>query len=98
VRDFLGKEAFMRHTRYTIVSSRALPQELMKTRKRGYAIDDQEEELEVRCVAVPVFDQYGNLAAAMSLTGTVGQLPMEKAASLAEALRETAANIRGARP
>ena len=98
LRDYLSKEAFMRHTRYTIVSSRALRQELITTRKRGYAIDDQEEELEVRCVAAPVFDQYGKLAAALSLTGTVGQLPLEKAASLAEALRETAASIRGARP
>jgi len=46
-------------------------------KQRGYAVDDEEEELEVRCVAAPVYNQYGEFMAALTIAGTVGQIREE---------------------
>jgi DNA-binding IclR family transcriptional regulator len=55
----------------------------MKVRQRGYAIDDEEEELEVRCVAAPVFNQSGEFMAGLAIAGTVGQIREENIEELA---------------
>jgi len=93
VERVLGKEAYIRHTGNTITSSRALRRELIRIQKSGYAVDDEEEELGVRCVAVPVFDHNGRFAAGLSVTGTTSQIPLDSVESVAERLKHTAATI-----
>lgn len=53
----------------TITDPKVLKEELALTKSRGWAIDDEENELGIRCVAVPVFDYTGNVIAAISSTG-----------------------------
>ncbi|MGC4055355.1 MAG: IclR family transcriptional regulator C-terminal domain-containing protein [Paludibaculum sp.] len=65
---------YARYTRKTLTTAAALRGDLAKTLERGYAIDDEEEELEVRCLAVPVFNPRGELVAALSVTGTLGTI------------------------
>lgn len=89
----LSKQAYIRHTRNTITSSRQLMREVAKIRGLGYAIDDEEEELAVRCVAVPVTYPTGRFAAALSVVGTTLQIPLEAVEPVAETLKETAAAI-----
>jgi DNA-binding IclR family transcriptional regulator len=89
----LAKDAHMRYTSNTITSARALRRELVRVQKAGYAVDDEEEELGVRCVAVPVFNPAGQFAAALSVTGTTAQLPADAIESVAERLKRTAAGI-----
>src|SRR6202035_763349 len=55
----LNRKSFARYTQRTITSPAALRKELIRVRQRGYAVDDEEEELEVRCIAAPVFNQSG---------------------------------------
>ncbi len=43
-------------------------------RARGWATDDEEDMLNVRCVSAPVFDRQGNVVAAISAVGTVLQV------------------------
>jgi len=43
-----------RQTEHTLVTEAALLDDLAAIRERGYALDEQERELGVRCVAVPV--------------------------------------------
>ena len=43
-------------------------------RRVGYSIDDEEEEIGVRCIGAPVFDGSPKVVAAVSITGTTGQL------------------------
>lgn len=89
----LSKQTYIRHTRNTITSPRMMQRELTKVRKLGYAIDDEEEELAVRCVAVPVMHPTGRFAAALSVTGTTEQIPLTEIDNVAEQLKKVAANI-----
>jgi DNA-binding IclR family transcriptional regulator len=59
-----------RFTEKTIVHLSSLRSELARVREEGLAIDQQEHEADVMCVAVPIFDHKG-IAAAISLSGPV---------------------------
>ncbi|MEZ5399464.1 MAG: IclR family transcriptional regulator [Bryobacteraceae bacterium] len=89
---FLAKQVYIRHTRNTITSPRLMQREIAKIRKLGFAMDDEEEELAVRCVAVPVF-KNGRFTAALSVTGTTAQLPLNAIDEVAAVLRSAAAAI-----
>lgn len=52
--DWMGGDKFSAKTEFTITDPDALLAELRATRKRGYGVDDQENELGINCVAVPV--------------------------------------------
>lgn len=82
-----------RHNDNTIVSVRKLKQDLAQTRKQGYSVDDEEDELGWRCLGAPVFDATGEVIAAISLSGTVTQIDGENAVSLTEHLKRSAALI-----
>ena len=66
--------------------------ELVKVRKAGYAVDDEEGELAVHCVAVPVM-QNGRFAAALSVAGAASQLQLDTIDEIARELRATALAI-----
>lgn len=79
----LNRKSFARYTNNTITSPNLLRKDLTRVRQRGYAIDDEEEELEVRCVAAPVYNQSGEFMAALAIAGTVGQIREENIDELA---------------
>jgi DNA-binding IclR family transcriptional regulator len=89
----LQKQIYIRHTRNTITSPRQLRAEIANIRKLGYAVDDEEEELAVRCIAVPVKHPDGRFAAALSVVGTTEQIPTGALDTMAERLKVTAAAI-----
>jgi DNA-binding IclR family transcriptional regulator len=70
----LNRRSFARYTQKTITSPAALRKELTKVRQKGFALDDEEEELEVRCLAAPVFGQSGECLAALAIAGTTNEL------------------------
>lgn len=55
LRAWLGDRPIEPRTPRTITSVPALWQELRRIRERGYAVDDQENEIGVNCLAVPVY-------------------------------------------
>ncbi len=79
----LARKSFAHYTSKTITSPNLLRKELARVRQRGYAIDDEEEELEVRCVAAPVYNQSGECMAALTIAGTIGQIREENIDELA---------------
>ncbi|BDC49353.1 IclR family transcriptional regulator [Bryobacterales bacterium F-183] len=89
----LSKPTYIRYTRNTITSPKALRRELSRARACGYAVDDEEEEIGVRCVAVPVFQPNGQFTAGLSVTGTTSQIPLDSIDALAQRLRQTAAGF-----
>ncbi|MBV9304782.1 MAG: IclR family transcriptional regulator [Acidobacteriaceae bacterium] len=92
-RHYFSKIVFTRHTSRTIDSVSPLKRELLAVSERGWAIDDQEEELGVRCLAVPVRSVKGLVAAALGVTGTVTQLPEQVIEKVVHALKQTAALV-----
>lgn len=68
VRGLLGRGPLERFTQRTLTSVRDLLRELSDSRDRGYTVCDEEIELGVRSIAVPVLDREGVAVAAMSIS------------------------------
>jgi IclR family transcriptional regulator, KDG regulon repressor len=62
-----------------------LKQHLQTVRSQGYAIDNEENESGVRCVAAPIRNQSGRVIAAASLSGPSIRISKKR---LREALRD----------
>ncbi len=82
-----------RQTPHTITDPARLVEELAATRARGYAIDDQENEIGARCVGAPILDPAGRPVAALSIAGPTARIDGERVNSLAAALTDAAAEI-----
>jgi DNA-binding IclR family transcriptional regulator len=63
-----GTIPYERMTPNTITTPRAYLAELARVAERGYAVDDEEHEEHIHCVAAPVRDARGAVVAAMSLS------------------------------
>jgi IclR family acetate operon transcriptional repressor len=65
------------YTPRTITDPRSLQHHIETVKNQGYAVDDEEYELGVLCIAIPVFDYRGKCVAAMGISGPVSRLPLE---------------------
>jgi IclR family acetate operon transcriptional repressor len=81
------------HTEYTHSTIDAVLAEIEKTRRRGYAIDEQEYVLGARCIAAPVTNAFGKTIAAIGITGSCSTLTKAKTSSMAKKLMAAAAEI-----
>ena len=84
---------FARHNENTIVSPKRFLRELERVRQEGYAIDDEEDEVGIRCLGVPLLGSGGQLLGAISIAGTVADVNNEKSKDLVAKLKRTAAQI-----
>lgn len=66
----------------TITTPAALRADLALVRERGYALDDCENEAEIRCVAAPLFDHAGEVRSAISISGPATRVTRERLAEL----------------
>jgi IclR family acetate operon transcriptional repressor len=82
-----------RFTAKTIVSRVALENELNNIRKNGYAVDDEEMEEGVRCLAVPIFDRRRQCVGALSVSGPTTRLTAERVTKLAPTARGVAEEL-----
>jgi DNA-binding IclR family transcriptional regulator len=62
----------------TITTPEKMKVEIEQIRQRGYAVDDEELSLGLRCVAAPVFDYMGRPTYAMSVSGPTQRMSEEK--------------------
>src|SRR6266498_1462418 len=77
----------------TIVTLPHLLAELAAIRRRGYAIDDEEHAVGVRCVAAPVFAAGGEVVAAIGVSGTASQLNDDSLPSIGNIVRSAALKL-----
>jgi IclR family KDG regulon transcriptional repressor len=71
----LKKEKPIQYTDKTIVRRADLDRELSSIRKKGYAIDNEEHEVGVRCVAAPVRNNDSGVCGAVSVSVPTVRLP-----------------------
>lgn len=87
VRALLGRGPLERFTPRTLTSIRDLVKELAASRERGYTVCDEEIELGVRSIAVPVFDRDAHVVAAMTISTRAERMTVaEMAAAYVPAL------------
>jgi IclR family pca regulon transcriptional regulator len=74
---WLARQALAGLTPHTITHRERLRLELLKTRANGYATVDQELELGLRTIAVPLMNFRGETVAAMNISAHASRMPME---------------------
>lgn len=91
---FLAGHKLERRTEHTITGVRKLRQALAQVREQGYAINDQELEIGLRSMAVPVRDRDGQVVAALNIgTQTSRRTVAELESKLLPPLRKAAAEL-----
>jgi DNA-binding IclR family transcriptional regulator len=71
------------HTPRTITNSEALQMHLEQVKRQGYAIDDEEYDYGVRCIAAPVYNLNGEMVAAMGISGPSNRMSLEIISTMA---------------
>jgi len=70
-----------------------LLEDIARIRMRGWSIDDEEHTLGMRCVAAPIFDEYGEAVAGISVSGPAVRLPDEKVEAFGPVIRAAAEGV-----
>lgn len=83
-------------TAHSIATRTALLLELAKIRSAGYAVDDEEGQLGVKCVAAPVFASGGRAVLAISVTSVPPRLGDADLPRVVDAVRGAAALLSAA--
>ena len=82
-------------TARTLTDPGALMQDLARARGRGYAVDDEEHAVGLRCVAAPIRNEYGETVAAISLSGPQARIGDSRLLDLGILIAATAAEVSG---
>ncbi|HEY8499425.1 MAG TPA: IclR family transcriptional regulator C-terminal domain-containing protein, partial [Clostridia bacterium] len=77
-KSILDRVKYEYFTENTIVDKNILLKQLEETEKRGWAVDNEEYEHGIRCIAAPVRDFTGKVIAAVSVTGDKNIISAEK--------------------
>ncbi len=80
-------------TANTITSTEELMQELEEINQQGYALDNEEFEEGIKCIASPIFNHDGEVEAAVSITGLAAQMKNEDIESLVPLVKNSAKKI-----
>lgn len=86
----LHRQGLARVTLKTITTTTALRGDLARARERGYAIDDEEHAVGLRCIAAVVFNEAADPVAAVSLSGPMARIPDERIPLLGDLVRRKA--------
>lgn len=74
IQAWTKNHALAQLTDKTIICPLALVEELTKIKLRGWSLDDEESTLGMRCLAAPIFNEYGEAVAGVSISGPVTRI------------------------
>ena len=69
VTELLHRKGMPRFTDKTLIDPAALRAELVRVRERGWAVDDEEHTVGMRCVAATIHNEHAEVIAGVSLSG-----------------------------
>ncbi|MCK0470535.1 IclR family transcriptional regulator [Halalkalibacter sp. APA_J-10(15)] len=93
VKKLLSDYVFTPLTNKTIMNHDALRKELDDVIRKGHAIDNEENEPGVRCIAVPIKNLEGELLAAVSISTLVSNVNDEQLQDYLNLLKDTGAKL-----
>ena len=91
--SLMPRISFQPSTPKTITDQTKLRSQLIDIRAMGYAIDDEENEVGIRCVGAPIFDHTGRLYGAMSISGWTITMTPDRIPTLTPLLLKTCLRI-----
>jgi IclR family pca regulon transcriptional regulator len=95
LQEWLDRQQLKAFTTHTIASKERLKLEFEQIRHQGWALSEQQLELNYRGIAVALRDRRGDIAGALSITMPMGQEKSEDAVQrVLGVLRETAQSMR----
>lgn len=92
-------ESLLRHLKFqsltenTITDLERFRDQLAKIRRLGFALDDEENEVGIRCIGSPIYDHAGRLSGALSVSGWTLTMTRERVTQLAPELILTCQRI-----
>jgi IclR family transcriptional regulator, acetate operon repressor len=92
----LGSAPLESFTGNTLSDPADLLSDLAIIRQRGHAIDDEERNLGMRCIAAPVFDLHGEAVAGISVSGPTVRMSLEDIGRFAASVMEASADLTSA--
>lgn len=92
IRRLIQLKGLTRMTPNSIVTQAAMAVEIHQIRKQGFAIDNQENEMEGRCIALPI-PGTRDPAAALSISGPVFRMDLRLLRSLVPMLQHACEEI-----
>lgn len=93
IRRYLEQAPYPAQTSRTLTTARELERALDEIRRRGYAVDDRENEDDVRCIGAAVLDTSGRSIAAVSCTMPAGRSTLRDLPAVGVLVAECAAEI-----
>lgn len=93
VRGITARTGLTGRTPATITTQAALLRHLAEVRRRGFAVDDEENEAGIRCVGAAVFDHTGHVVAGVSISTLTHELSTADAEELGPLVADTARDV-----
>jgi IclR family KDG regulon transcriptional repressor len=92
VDKILSVKGMAKYTEKTIIDRQKYLEELSLVREKGYAIDDEEAEEGLTCIAVPIFTYTGQVRAALSVAGPTERMVINQEMVIKH-LKDAAENV-----
>ncbi|MBA4707153.1 glyoxylate bypass operon transcriptional repressor IclR [Aquitalea aquatica] len=89
----LQKTGLPHYTEHTITTPTQLKEQLLRIQQQGFAFDDGEHALGLRCVASCIYDESGQAFAAISVSGPKSRIPDERITHLGSLIMQAASEI-----
>lgn len=93
VAELIAQHGLPAATPHTITDRERFLEEIRHSCALGYALDDEENEVGVRCIAAPIFDHTDQPAAAVSVSAPIHRLPISEVPRYGERVKEAARAI-----
>ncbi len=96
IREKLVKEkGLVKYTENTITDEGLFKKHLAEIKEKGYAVDNEEMEYGIRCVAGPIFDYQKEIVAAFSISGPATRITEERINELVMVVKKYSGKISG---
>jgi DNA-binding IclR family transcriptional regulator len=91
--DAFVSHGLPRFTPHTLTDPTLLREALHKVRTQGWALDDEEMEIGLRCLGAPITDHSGRPCACVAVSAPVARMDADRLATLTPLVKATAARI-----